>query len=106
MNYTKCYPSIIDPIKIGGLYDLLLEHKGAFIDYYYKNVDTKSLSYIYFMFERKEELTFNYNSHMIDHKMFWVYPDSSVQITSKSYLPILKILICFVREYKINSILN
>jgi len=110
IDYSKGYPSKIDEVKIDGLYEILLEHRGLFIDYYYKNVDTKALSHIYFTNDcgsLKDSLIFIATTSLnIDKYIFWTNTDSIVQICSNDFLPLLNIIKTFVREYKITNLLN
>lgn len=111
IDYSKAYPSKIDEARIDGLYEILLEHRGLFIDYYYKNVDTISLSHIFFKMDnyntRKDNFIFVATTSLnIQKYIFWVYKDSTIQICSEDFLPIFNILVSFVREYKITNLLN
>lgn len=113
INYTKGYPSTdIELFKVNGFYEFLEKNKGAFIDYFYDNTDISKISHVFF----KKEL---YDKHLkgsyvfvvqnrlnMDKYIFWVYEDSTIQITSKDFLQFFNIIKIFVRQYVISDIVN
>lgn len=115
IDFKYTYPTISDDIFVDGIYEYLIHKRSIFINYFYENVDTQDIDYIYISSFNTGDLYKGLTKSLkivivtknkIENNIFIITPQNKVIVCSKNYYCLVPLLKNFQRNIKIKAVLD